>query len=114
MFISNATTLERGRSGSTRELTTSFKQGSLKSFKIWPRTESAGVPGRPPSPLGSAGPDRSARHSDASPASDRNSSIATAVAVQKSSRRLRAASDVCDPAGLLVQVSPTGNEYCGE
>ena len=110
MFISNATTLERRQSqtGSTRELTTSFKQGSLKSFKLWPRTESAGVPGRPPSPLGSAGPDRSARHSDASPASDRNSSIATAVAVQKSSRRLRAliASNSTADAAALASAEP--------
>jgi len=108
MFISNATTLERRQTGSTRELTTSFKQGSLKSFKIWPRTESAGVPGRPPSPLGSAGPDRSARHSDASPASDRNSSIATAVAVQKSSRRLRAliASNSTADAAALASAEP--------
>ena len=108
MFISNATTLERRQTGSTRELTTSFKQGSLKSFKLWPRTESAGVPGRPPSPLGSAGPDRSARHSDASPASDRNSSIATAVAVQKSSRRLRAliASNSTADAAALASAEP--------
>ena len=113
MFISNATTLERrqSQSGSSAALTTSFKQGSLKSFKIWPRTESAGVPGRPPSPLGSAGPDRSARsarHSDASPASDRNSSIATAVAVQKSSRRLRAliASNSTADAAALASAEP--------
>ena len=76
-------TLERrGSSAGTALLTTSFKQGSLKSPQDLRRPDTWPATRRSRHPPQRARRDRSARHSDASPASDRNSSIATAVAVQ--------------------------------